>query len=181
MNRPARAALLLALLAGLLAAAAAPARAEYRAYELEVTDILDCRLNQREKCKRFRVRTAMSPPLYTRTHGGEERIGVILLATWMCRGDTSNFDPVCPMPPPREPKFAVGDEVVVRLKKHITEGWRGKVEVAYHQASISANVYGVRFAERQQVYARYFEKDLAKAEAAQAGEGKSPPSTAASP
>ncbi len=141
---------------------AGAARAEYRAHELEVTDIMDCRLNKREKCKRLRVRTAMNPELYARTHGGEERIGVVLLATWICRGDTSNFQPVCPMPPPRKPKFAVGDEVVIRLKKHITEGWRGKVEVAYYQRAINSNVFGVRFAERRQVYARYFEKDLAK-------------------
>ncbi len=135
-----------------------------------MTDILDCRLNQREACKRFQVRTAMSPELYVRTHGGEERIGVILLATWMCRGDTSGFRAVCPRPAPREPKFSVGDAVQVKLDKHITQGWRGRVEIAYYQRSVSANVYGVRFPERQEVYGRYFEKDLEKAAAGE-GEG----------
>ncbi len=146
----------------------APAHAEYRAHELEVIDILDCRLNKRKKCKRNQVRTAMSPDLYMRTHGGQERIGVILLATWMCRGDTSRFRAVCPRPPPRKPKFSVGETVRIRLEKHITEGWLGKVELSYYQRLITANVYGVRFPDRQEVYLRYFEKDLEKAPAAPA-------------
>lgn len=153
---------LFAVLTPALWLAAAPVRAEYRAYELEVTDIFDCRLNKREQCKTFRVRTAMNPDLYARTHGGEQRIGVIMLATWVCYGDTSGYRQVCPLPPPVKPRFSVGDEVTVRLAKHITEGWQGKVEVAYFQHSVNANIYGVRFADRQQVYARYFEKDLAK-------------------
>ena len=155
--------LLPALACAVALLAAGTAYGEFRAHELEVIDLLDCRLNKREKCKRFQVRTAMAPDLYVRTHGGEERIGVILLATWMCRGDTSGFRSVCPRPPPRKPRFAVGDEVLIKLEKHITEGWRGKVEIAYYQQAVSSNVYGVRFQERQQVYARYFEKDLAKA------------------
>lgn len=141
---------------------ALPAYGEYRAHELEITDILDCKLNKREKCKRFQVRTAMAPDLYMRTHGGYQRIGVILLATWICRGDTSRFRAVCPRPLPRKPRFSVGDTVRVRLKQHITEGWRGQVELAYFQGFLSSNVYGVRFADRQDVYARYFEKDLEK-------------------
>ncbi len=146
----------------LLLLAPAALRAEYRAYDLEVIDILDCRLNKLESCKRVRVKTAMDPDLYTRTHGGEQRIGVVMLATWICRGDTSNFKDVCPTPAPRKPKFSMGDEVRINLKKHITEGWRGKVEVAYYQRSVNSNVYGVRFADKQEVYARYFEKDLVK-------------------
>ena len=152
-----------ALALGVMLVGSLPARAEYRAYELEITDILDCRINQREKCKQLRVRTAMSPDLYVRVNGGEQRIGAVLLATWVCRGDTSGFSQVCPRPAARKPRFAVGDEVQVRLKDHVTEGWKGKIELAYFQGSVSANVYGVRFAERQQVFARYFEKDLAKA------------------
>lgn len=155
------AALLICLTAGLLLAAGS-ASAEFRAHELEVTDLLDCKINKREKCKRFQVRTAMAPDLYVRTHGGQDRIGVILLATWMCWGDTSGFRSVCPRPTARKPKFAVGDEVAVRLEKHITQGWRGRVEIAYYQRAVSSNVYGVRFADRQDVYARYFEKDLQK-------------------
>ncbi len=158
-----RGALLGALLLALLGILwALPAWAEFRAYELEVTDILECRLKKREQCKSLRVLTSMAPDLYTRTHGGPGRIGAVMMATWVCWGDTSNFRAVCPRPPPRKPRFAVGDEVSVRLRQHITEGWRGKVEIAYFQRSVSSNVYGVRFADRQGVYARYFEKDLTK-------------------
>jgi len=142
---------------------AAPARAEYRAYELEVVDRYDCAINKRETCKRFQVRTSMSPDVYARTHGGEARIGVVLLATWMCRGDTSRYRPVCPRPQPVEPRFNVGDTVRIQLDKHITDGWEGKVELVYYQASVGSNVYGVRFPDRQNVFARYFEKDLVKA------------------
>ena len=48
---------------GMMLVGSLPARAEFRAYELEITDILDCVINKREKCKRLRVRTAMSPDL----------------------------------------------------------------------------------------------------------------------
>ena len=157
--------LLPGLLAGLLAcgAWAAPAWAEFRAYELEVVDKIECKLNERKTCGRFRVNTAMAPDTYARLHGGTVRIGVQMMATWMCYGDTSYYKPVCPRPPGREPKFNAGDTVQVQLKKHITQGWTGTVELVYYQASVSANVYGVRFADRQNVYARYFQKDLAKA------------------
>lgn len=156
--------LLAAALLLLAVAAAGTARAEYRAYELEVVDLYDCRINEREECRKSRVTTAMSPDLYESTHGGSWRVGVLMLATWMCYGDTSGFRPVCPRPPPREGRFAEGDEVVVALNKHITQGWRGQVEVAYYQASVASNVYGVRFPDRRGVYARYFEKDLRPAE-----------------
>lgn len=161
------------LLAGLaLALGAGAAHAEYRAYELEVVDLYDCRVNQREECRTSRVLTAMSPELYVRTHGGGQRIGALLIATWMCYGDTSFYRAVCSRPPAREPRFSVGDEVVVTLGRHITEGWRGRVEVAYYQASVRSNVYGVRFEDRKDVYARYFEKDLRPAgEAPPEGEG----------
>ncbi|MCZ6554037.1 MAG: hypothetical protein O7A67_09595 [SAR324 cluster bacterium] len=142
--------------------AALPARAEYRAYELEVIDVFDCRVNKLERCRRSAVRTSLSPDLYTRTHGGGMRIGVVMLATWMCYGDTSNYRPVCPRPAPRDARFGTGDQVKVKLAKHITDGWEGSVEVAYYQRSVNSNVYGVRFADRQNVYARYFEKDLVK-------------------
>lgn len=152
------------LAAGIIACwgIASTAHAEYRAYELEVVDKFECKLNKRERCERFRVNTAMAPDTYARMHGGSGRIGVQLLATWMCYGDTSFYKPVCSRPPARKPKFAAGETVKIKLRKHITEGWRGKVELVYFQASISANVYGVRFADRQSVYARYFEKDLSK-------------------
>jgi hypothetical protein len=108
------------------------------------------------------VITSASPDLYQQTHGGEDRVGIVMLATWMCYGDTSNYRDVCPRPAPRTAKFAVGDDVRVMLKKHITESWKGKVEVAYFQDDIKANVYGVRFPDRQNAYLRYFEKDLEK-------------------
>ncbi|HUJ73756.1 MAG TPA: hypothetical protein VL359_02815 [bacterium] len=144
----------------LLAAWPRPARAEYRAYELEVADVLDCRLNKRTQCNTSRLVTAMSPELYVSANGGPERTAVVLLATWMCRGDTSDFREVCPRPPARKPKFQPGEQVRVKLKHHITDGWSGKVELAYYQQSVGSNVYGVRFADRQNVYERYFEKDL---------------------
>ena len=157
---------------------AAPALAEYRAYELEVIDVVECRLAKQETCKRHRITTAMSPELYARTHGGPQRLGVQLMATWMCYGDTSFYKEICPRPAPRDARFSVGETVRVLLDKHITQGWQGLVEVAYHQPGIRANVYGVRFPDRQNVYARYFEKDLGPAGAtagATAGADEQPP------
>jgi hypothetical protein len=142
------------------------AHGEYRAYELEVIDVYDCAVNKRERCRRAAVRTGLAPDLYRRTHGGEQRISVLLLATWMCRGDTSNYEPVCPRPAPRDGKFGPGDQVRVKLARHISDGWIGVVEVAYYQQSVRSNVYGVRFADRQDAYLRYYEKDLEKAAAA---------------
>lgn len=166
----------LALVAGLAAASllAVPgvARAEYRAYELEIVDLYDCRVNKREVCRTGRTTTALDPRQYLITHGGPYHIGVLLLATWMCYGDTSFYKVVCPRPQPKKPKFAVGDEVQIHLDKHITDGWKGVVEVAYYQESVRSNVYGVRFPERRQVYARYYEKDLRKAGAEGAGQGQ---------
>lgn len=165
MKRPTRIPvmfIMMTLLPVALAMMPAVARAEYRAYELEVVDMYDCRLNKREKCRVNRVMTALDPRQYISTHGGPYHIGVIMLATWMCRGDTSYFRAVCPRPVPNKPKFKSGDSVEVALKKHITEGWVGIIEVAYFQPSVRSNVYGVRFADRKNVYARYFEKDLAK-------------------
>ena len=162
----ARRAGLVALAVGLAATALslpALAHAEYRAYELEVTDILDCKLNKREKCRTARVITSTSPDLYAQFNGGEQRVGVLVLATWMCYGDTSGYREVCGRPPARNAKFAAGDDVRVTLQKHITTGWKGKVELAYYQADIQSNVYGVRFPDRQNAYLRYFEKDLEKA------------------
>ena len=74
---------LLLLAAMWLAAGAGVARAEYRAYELEVVDLFDCRANKREVCRTGRVSTALDPQQYLATHGGPYHIGVLLLATWM--------------------------------------------------------------------------------------------------
>lgn len=170
MSAPAR----LLLAAAALAAALLPpalllpgtARAEYRAYELEVVDVLDCKLNKRPQCKSAKITTAMSPDLFVQSNGGEDRISTVVIATWMCYGDTSQYREICPRPGPRNAKFAAGDDVRVTLKKHITEGWVGKVEVVYRDDFLGANVVGVRFPDRKNVYARYFEKDLQKAAAA---------------
>lgn len=171
------------LLATALLSAAGTARAEYRAYELEVVDLFDCRLNKREVCRTGRISTSLDPQQYLMTHGGQYHIGVLMLATWMCYGDTSSYKVVCPRPPAKRPKLAVGDEVEIALDKHVTNGWRGKVEVAYYQHSVRSNVYGVRFPDRRQVYARYFEKDVRKPGAAgqtgaAAGAQAAPPATA---
>lgn len=153
----------MALLAGLLVLAllqARPARAEYRAYQLQVVDLYDCRVAKMKTCPTQQVTTAFGPRQYVATHGGSFHIGVVMMATWMCYGDTSDYKAVCPRPPAHKPKFKVGETVVVTLSKHITQGWQGKVEVAYYQPLLHANVYGVRFADRRGVYARYYEKDL---------------------
>lgn len=173
----------LALLAALVGSAlfSASARAEYRAYELEVYDLYDCRINKRETCRSARLLTAMNPDLYQRTHGGPFHIGVLMLATWMCYGDTSFYDPVCPRPVAKQPKFAAGDNVKIALARHITGGWVGRVEVAYYQHSVRSNVYGIRFPDRRNVYARYFEKDLAKPDAKTAPTGSAAPSAQTAP
>ena len=159
---------MLSVLAGLTAwglLAAPAALAEYRAYELEIYDIYDCRLNKRVTYRKTKLLTAMGPNLYQRTHGGPFHIGVLMLATWMCYGDTSFYNAVCSRPVARKPKFGVGDTIKIKLTRHITEGWLGRVEMAYYQHSVRSNVYGIRFPDRRGVYARYFEKDLTKAEA----------------
>jgi len=168
---------LLAATALLMLVSAAAARAEYRAYELEVVDTYDCQINKRERCRRSSIRTGLAPEVYQRTHGGEQRIGVMLLATWMCYGDTSNYEPVCPRPAPRKGKFAAGDSVRIKLNKHVTKGWTGTIEVAYYQGSVNSNVYGVRFADRQNVYARYYEKDLEKSSGSPAQASQGGPAT----
>ncbi len=138
------------------------AQAEYRAYELEVADITECRLTKRNPCPSNIVISGLSPNTYANTHGGDRHVVALLLATWMCYGDTSNYTPVCPRPPPKKPRFKAGDAVQVALKKHVSGGWQGKVERAYYQRSVRSNVYGIRFARYQNLYARYYEKDLVK-------------------
>ena len=148
---------------GLMATPAA--LAEYRAYELELYDLYDCRINKRVTCRKTKLLTAMNPNLYQQTHGGPYHIGVLMLATWMCYGDTSFYNPVCPRPVAQKPKYNVGDTIRIKLDRHLTEGWVGKVELAYYQHSVRSNVYGIRFDDRRGLYARYFEKDLTKPEA----------------
>ncbi len=131
------------------------ADAEYRAYELEVFD----RVEQRREI----VTTTFSPSDYILIHGGAQRIGVIIRASWMCWGDTSKFKKVCPPPPPISPRFQVGDQVQIILKKHITDQWIGKVENIFYRPDLRSNVYGVRFPEKKNLYTRYYEANLQSA------------------
>jgi hypothetical protein len=129
-------------------------RAEYRAYLLEVYDhILK---------KQWEERTGFSPDKYVLSHGGGNRLSVYVKATWVCYGDTSNFQPACPLPEAKKPLFKQGDWVKINLEKHITEGWIGEIELVYYQADIKSNVYGVRFGQKTKLYNRYFEFNLEK-------------------
>ena len=128
------------------------ALAEYRAYELEVFD--------RVTRKREIVITTFSPSDYILVNGGPERVNVIIRASWMCWGNTSNYKKVCPSPPPISPRFKVGDHVIVVLRKHITDQWEGRVENVFYRPDLSSNVYGVRFSERRNLYTRYYEANL---------------------
>lgn len=126
--------------------------AEYRAYELEVFD----RIEKRREI----VTTSFSPSDYIQLHGGSERIGVIIRASWMCWGVTSYFKKVCDLPPPINPRFQVGDPVQVILKKHISDQWIGVIENSFYRPDLRSNVYGVRFPSRKDLYTRYYEANL---------------------
>ena len=82
--------------------------AEYRAYELEVYD----RIERKTEI----LKTTFSPSDYLQLHGGTQRISVIIRASWICWGDTSQFKEICLPPDPISPRFAVGDQVQVVLK-----------------------------------------------------------------
>jgi len=128
------------------------AQAEYRAYRLEVYDqILG---------KQWEAVTGFAPDLYINTHGGGNRLSAIIKATWMCYGDLSRYKPACVTPPTKDGAFEVGDEVEVLLKKHLTNGWKGKVELSLWRSDLKSNVYGVRFGDRKDMYGRYYEFDL---------------------
>jgi hypothetical protein len=130
------------------------AGAEYRAYYVEIYDhILKTKWD---------LSTGFSPDKYITTHGGGNRLSAHVKATWQCFGDTSGFKKVCPMPKPIQPEFQVGELVKVKLDKHPAEGWSGQIELAYYQASINSNVYGVRFDSKRNLYMRLFEFDLKK-------------------
>ncbi len=150
------------------------AAAEYRAFMLEVYDHVSKKVFP-DVC------TGFSPDKYILTHGGGNRHSVIVKATWQCHGDTSistvfekvvrkkwkkvycTKSHVCPMPPPIDPRFKVGDKVTVKLEKHITEGWSGTVELVYYQRNVLSNVCGVRFGKKNSVYQKYYQRDLVKA------------------
>ena len=129
--------------------------AEYRAYELEVFDRI---VNTSRK-----VITSFSPSDFIQVNGGPQRIGIIIRASWICYGDTSLHKKVCPMPKAINPKFQEGDRVQIVLKKHLTDQWLGVIENSFFRPGLRSNVYGVRFAERGDLYTRYYESNLKKA------------------
>jgi hypothetical protein len=135
------------------------AAAEYRAYLIEVYD----HISKTSKVES----TGFSPDDYILTHGGGNRLTAFIKATWVCHGDTSGIKPTCPIPKPIKPRFKVGDRVRVTLEKHINQNWVGIVEVAYYQRGVRSNVYGVRFGDKRQVYNRFFEFNLVKADSAE--------------
>ncbi|PCI23972.1 MAG: hypothetical protein COB67_12170 [SAR324 cluster bacterium] len=126
--------------------------AETRAYLLEVYDHISK--------SQWSITTGFAPDTYINSHGGGNRLSVMIKATWMCYGDTANFQPACPMPKAREPKFQAGDLVEVLLEKHITQSWQGRVELSLYREDLKSNVYGVRFGEKRQLYNRYYEFNL---------------------
>jgi hypothetical protein len=129
--------------------------AEYRAYELEVFDRI---VNTSRK-----VITSFSPSDFIQVNGGPQRIGIIIRASWICYGDTSLYKKVCPLPKAINPRFQEGDRVQIVLKKHLTNQWLGIIENSFFRPGLRSNVYGVRFAERGNLYTRYYESNLKKA------------------
>lgn len=127
---------------------------EYRAYELEIFD--------KFQKKSEIIITTFSPSDYILLNGGSQRIGVIIRASWICYGDTSDYKKVCPQPKPINPKFQVGDQVKIELKHHVTDNWIGKIENSFYRPDIKSNVYGVRFPKNRNLYTRYYEYNLKK-------------------
>ena len=128
--------------------------AEYRAYLIEVYDHIEG--------KKWDAVTGFSPDQYVLTHGGAQRLSFFIKATWHCYGDTSRYEPACPMPSPKQPKFQKGDTVKVILDKHVTDGWKGVVELSLYRSELKSNVYGVRFGKKKVLYNRYYEFNLVK-------------------
>jgi hypothetical protein len=131
------------------------AHAEYRAYELEIFD----RINDRSRV----IITSFSPSDFVQVNGGPQRTGVIIRASWICYGDTSNREPVCPMPKPINPRFQEGERVQINLPKHLTHDWAGIVENSFFRPELRSNVYGIRFPKKAGLYTRYYESNLQKA------------------
>ncbi|MGK5090648.1 hypothetical protein WDW89_01380 [Deltaproteobacteria bacterium TL4] len=131
------------------------AQAEYRAYELEIFD----RIQRKSEV----VITSFSPNDYILSNGGPQRVGVIIRASWICYGDTSDYKQVCPQPQPVNPRFNIGDRVQIILKPHITDQWIGVVENIFFRPDLKSNVYGVRFPQNKNLYTRYYEAHLNKA------------------
>ena len=107
--------------------------------------------------------TSFSPADYILTHGGPDRIGIIIRASWVCYGDTSRRKKVCPVPKPINPRYKDGDRVQIMLDKHLTHEWVGVVENSFFRPELRSNVYGIRFPDRNNLYTRYYEANLRKA------------------
>jgi len=135
---------------------AQPVFAEYRAFLIEIWDHV--------QKKHWETATGFSPDKYILTHGGGNRLSTLVKATWVCYGDTSKKKP-CPMPKAKKPQFKKGDKVKVMLKKHLSEGWIGTVELSLYRQDLKSNVYGLRFADYRKSYGRYYEFNLEKAPA----------------
>ena len=130
------------------------AQAEYRAYELEIFD----RITSKSKT----IITSFSPSDYILTHGGPQRIGVIIRASWICYGDTANGKPVVQYPT-HQSTFEPGDRVQIALSKHVTHDWIGVIENIFFRPELRSNIYGIRFPDRHNLYTRYYEANLKKA------------------
>ena len=114
--------------------------------------------------RQWETATGFSPDEYILTHGGKNRLSAYVKATWHCYGDTSGFQKPCAMPKAIEPLFKKGEHVQIVLEKHVTDGWRGTVELSLFRKDLNSNVYGVRFDDKRALYNRYFEMNLKKVE-----------------
>ena len=81
---------LLRTLALTLIFAPALASAQYRAFELVITDPTTGR-------ERVEIST-LDPLQYRQYHPTKPEEQISYRATWMCKGNTSNFKPICPNP-----------------------------------------------------------------------------------
>ncbi|MBL0690936.1 MAG: hypothetical protein JJV97_01175 [SAR324 cluster bacterium] len=132
--------------------------ARYRAHYLKVYD----EIGQIT----WEIVTGLPPKNYLSSIRRGVGISAIIKASWICKGNTS-FKKVCPLPSPLEPKFAIGDLVEVKLTKHITDAWKGVVEIVLWREDLNSNVYGIRFLANQQfLYGNYYEINLTPADIA---------------
>lgn len=82
------------------------AMAEYRAYQYMVQSKYSD-----DNAKAYMVTSSLDPVSYVSYHGGSDSISVNLLRTWMCPGNTGNWQ-TCPAP---------GDEIADRVPASVPE------------------------------------------------------------
>lgn len=128
-----------------------PVKAAYRAYYLEVYDMV--------LQNNWEVITGFPLSSYLASFRKNEQVKLTVKASWLCHGNTA-FKDVCPMPAPINPKFTVGDLVEVNLPKHLTDGWQGTIEVILWRSDLGSNIYGVNFSGRLSFYGNYYEHHL---------------------